>query len=344
MPPARMFLVLSTIVLSFGSAFSQEITRPAAGPGTLPLNVVVAPKSGSPVTGLRKSEFTISDNGSPVAISAFREVLQTEDPVKVILVIDAVNSNFVRVAYARAQVQKFLRTSEGHLAQPTTLAVLTDKGMEMGKVFTTDGKVLSSSLDQHTIGLREITRRSGIWGANERVQISLTAVRQLTAYASTLLGRKIVLWVSPGWPLLSGGRINLSSKQQRQIFGNVVAFSQQLQKANVTLYNVNPLGPDENLFRSDYYQNFVSGVSEASQTDLADLSLQVLAIQSGGLALNNNDVSGNLAKCLLDTKSWYELTINIPGAEKANEYHHLDIKVNRPGLTARTRDGYYAEP
>ena len=117
--------------------------------------------------------------------------------------------------------------------------------MEMEKAFTRDGNVLSTFLDQHTTRLHEINRSSGVWGADERVQISLTAVRQLTAYASIFPGWKIVVWVSPGWPLLSGSRIDLSSKQQQQIFDNVVAFSQQLQEADVTLYNVNPLGPGD---------------------------------------------------------------------------------------------------
>jgi VWFA-related protein len=333
------------MVLCLGSASSQEIARPPSNSRTLLLNVVVTPKSGETVRGLQKSDFVITDNTSPATISSFKEVTPAEEPVNISLVIDAVNTNFSRVAYATEQVQKFLRASGGHLSQPTTLAVLTDKGMEMEKTFTSDGNALSASLDQHTIGLRQITRSSGIWGADERVQISLTAVQQLTAYSGTIPGRKIVLWVSPGWPLLSGERIQLSSRQQQQIFGNVVSFSRQLQMANVTMYNINPLGPAENLFRADYYQSFINGVSKPSQTDLADLSLQVLAIQSGGVAFtSSNDVSGNLTKSLLDATSWYEITLDIPNSEKANEYHHLEVKVNKSGVTARTRDGYYAQP
>ncbi len=340
----QMCLLLSVFVLGAASASSQQAAHQTAGPRSLLLDVVVAPKSGQAMSGLQKSDFTLLDNGSPASIASFREVSHTQEPVKVIVVIDAVNINFDRVSYARDEVQKFLRASEGRLIQPTTLAVLTDKGMELEKSFTTDGNALSTSLNQKSIGLREITRSQGFWGADERLQISLAAMRQLTAYATTLPGRKIVLWVSPGWPLLSGPGVDLSGKQQQQIFGNVVAFSQQLQKANVTLYNINPLGPDESLLRSDYYRTFVNGVSSAKQTDLADLSLQVLAIQSGGLALNNNDVAGNIARCIDDTKSWYELTFDMPVEEKANQYHRLEIKVDKAKVTARTREGYYGQP
>jgi len=242
-------------------------------------------------------------------------------------------------------VQKFLRTNGGHLAHPTTIAVLTDNGTQMQKDFSSDGKALSASLDHYTIGLRQITRSTGIWGANDRAQISLTAVRQLTAFAASVPGRTIVLWVSPGWPLLSGARIQLDSKQQRQIFDDVITFSAQLRQANVTLYNINPLGPGEDLLRANYYQEFVKGVSKSAQTDLADLSLQVLAAQSGGLVLQgDSDVTGLLTRCLEDTASWYEITFDPQVAERPNEYHRVEIMVDKPGLTARTRTGYYAQP
>jgi hypothetical protein len=111
------------------------------------------------------------------------------------------------------------------------------------------------------------------------------------------------------------------------------------------LYNVNPLGPEESPLRADFFQDFVKGVSKPNQTDLADLSLQVLAVQSGGLALHGtSDVAGNLRKCLADTESWYEITLDAAIAERPNEYHHIQVTLDKPGLTARTRDGYYAQP
>jgi VWFA-related protein len=342
----RICLVLAVLLPGMVTTYAQQIS-PAlnATSQSIRLDVVVAPKSGAPVIGLQKKDFTLVDNKSPQPITSFKAVSRGQEPVKVILLIDAVNIDFDRVAYVREEVQKLLRADSGHLAQPMTIAVLTDQGTQMQKDFSSDGNALSASLDHYTIALREITRSTGIWGANDRVQISLAAVRQLTAYAASTPGRTIILWVSPGWPLLSGTRIQLDSKQQRQIFDDVVTFSTQLRQANVTLYNINPLGVEENLLRADYYQEFVKGVSKSDQTDLADLSLQVLAIQSGGLVLNgSNDVTGALKRCLTDTESWYEITFDASVAERPNEYHHIEITMGKPGLTARTSNGYYAQP
>ena len=102
---------------------------------------------------------------------------------------------------------------------------------------------------------------------------------------------------------------------------------------------------EEDLFRADYYKEFVQGVSTERQTDFADLSLQVLAIQTGGVVLTgSSDVSGMLQLCFADADSWYEVAFDGAAAEQPNEYHHLEMRVDRSGLLARTRDGYCAQP
>jgi hypothetical protein len=75
------------------------------------------------------------------------------------------------------------------------------------------------------------------------------------------------------------------------------------------------------------------------------LALQVLAIQSGGLVLNsNNDVAGEIAACERDAGAFYVITYNGRPGGVPSEYRTLAIKMDKPGLTARTRAGYYAQP
>jgi len=322
---------------------ADQPTPPASH--TLHLDVSVEAKAGQNVTGLQPQEFTLFDNKTPSPITSFKVLTPTQEPVEVILVIDAVNARFGTVAIVRDQVGRFLRADEGRLAYPTTLAVLEDKGLQSIPGFSSDGNLLDDSLKKLSIGLREITRSSGIYGADDRVQISLNAVHQLSRYAATLPGRKIILWISPGWPLLSGPGINLDSKQHEAIFRDVVGFSNELRQSNVTVYGINPIGPAENFLRANYYQAFEKGVGKPNDTDLADLSLQVLALQSGGLALEgSSDVAGLLKRCLADSASWYQLTVEPRPAEHPNEYHHLEVKLDKPGYKIRTRDGYYAQP
>lgn len=128
------------------------------------LNVVVESKSGTTITGLQQQDFTVMDNKSAQSITSFKAVSSGQEPVKVILLIDAVNTGFNRVAFDRDEVQKFLRANGGNLTHPTTIAILTDKGSQMQKDFSGDGNALSAFLDHNTSGLREITRSTGIWG------------------------------------------------------------------------------------------------------------------------------------------------------------------------------------
>jgi VWFA-related protein len=113
----------------------------------------------------------------------------------------------------------------------------------------------------------------------------------------------------------------------------------------VTLDSIDPLGAGESVARAAYYKNFLRGISKPSQTQLADLGLQVLAVQSGGVALTSgNDIAALLEECVADAAPYYEISFAPPPPERSDEYHHLEIRVTKPGLTARTRQGYYAQP
>ncbi len=343
---ARVGSFLLVSLLCATSVPAQQSSSPA-GPDSrkITLDVVVSPKSGPPVSGLQQQDFTILDNKSPQTITSFGAVTGRQAPIEVTLVIDTVNTDYDRISYERIQIDKFLRAEGGQLAYPMALAVFTDKGVQIAGDFSIDGNALSAALDKDEIGLRSITRSAGYYGATERLQLSLNALHQLVASQASRPKRKIILWISPGWPLLSGPNTQLDSKQQQTIFSDIVSFSNQLERARVTLYSVNPLGTSESLSAESYYKDFLKGVSKPSQVLIGNLGLQVLAVQSGGLSLNlSNDIAGALRECLADSVPYYEISFAPPAGGQRDEYHHLDIKIEKPGLTARTRQGYYAQP
>ena len=339
-----LFLLVTFFCTAAASARQANPQVQPAG-GNIHLDVVVTPKSGAPVADLQQQDFTLLDNNSPQPITSFAAVTGRQAPVEVVLVIDAINSDIRTIGYERTQIDKFLRSEGGHLEYPVAIAVATDTGVRVAENFSSDGNALSSAMDRDQIGIRDIGRSAGFYGAAERLQYSLEALSQLSTSEAPHQGRKILLWISPGWPLLSGPNVELDSKQQTQIFAQLVAISTQLRQGRVTLYNANPLGASESTFRGTYYQEFLKGVSKPSQVNLGNLGLQVLAIQSGGLALEfNNDLAGLLQQCVSDAAPYYELTFAAPAAEHSDEFHHLEIKIGKPGLTARTRQGYYAQP
>lgn len=339
-------LVVALLCTVGVSAQPQAPPDRHAGAGSVVLDVVVTPKSGPPVGGIEQKDFTLLDNKVPQTLTSFQAVDGRYASVRIILLVDAVNVDYSVVAFEREQLDKFLRTNGGHLAHPTALAVLTDKGAQMLGDFSTDGNTLSASLDQYAVSLRLVNRTAGFWGAAERLQYSLDGLQAVAAHEASAPGRNIILCISPGWPLLSGPRVDLDEKRQQQTFGEIVSLSSQLLQARITLYSIDPLGSrDAGSSRIFYWETFLKGVSKPSQAQLGNLALQVLASQSGGAVLNSsNDVAAMLRKCLSDTSTYYEISFNPPRSDQPPEYHQLEIHVAEQGLTARTRQGYYSQP
>ena len=118
--------------------------------------------------------------------------------MKIILLVDEVNTNFTRVAYEREQIKTFLLRNEGGLDHPLSMAFFSDKGTEIQNNSSRDGNALLASFDQHETGLRSIRRSEGFYGAVEKFQLSLTTLQSLTAKEAQVPGRKIVYLDQPG--------------------------------------------------------------------------------------------------------------------------------------------------
>jgi hypothetical protein len=55
----------------------------------------------------------------------------------------------------------------------------------------------------------------------------------MATYEAAQPGRKLMIWFSPGWPMLSGPHVELTDKSERQLFDSVV--SDKLRLARLTL-------------------------------------------------------------------------------------------------------------
>jgi VWFA-related protein len=312
---------------------------------TINLDVVVTRKGGGPVAGLQAKDFTLLDNKTPQPITSFQAYEGEQAPVEVMLLLDSVNTDFNVMAQMRIEIDKFLLANGGQLARPLALALLDEQGgIKMQRNYTRDGKMLAKSLDASGIGLREVGRSAGIEGAAERFDDSMKALRMIAAYESGQPGRKIVLWVSPGWHLLSGPEVDLTSQQEDAIFSEITWFSMAFRDTETTIYAINPLGVNESVAQAFYYEEFLDGVRKPGDVNYGNLGLQVLAIQSGGLAVSSTDVSGLLRRAVEDTQAYYRISFEPPPTPRRDVYHKLEIKVDQPGVVVRTSTGYYDEP
>jgi VWFA-related protein len=342
------FCCLSAFAQQNGQAKPPE-TAVLAPTGTanhlITLDVVVADQSGRAVPGLQQQDFTLLDNKLPQKIVSFHAVsgaaAADDPPVEVILVLDEVNTSYQHGVIVRQEIEKFLSQNGGQLVRPVSLLFFSDSGTT-GTTPSRDGKSVLADLNQHKQSLRNTKGAQGIYGAVERLNLSLRTLGQFADYQAKRPGRKLVVWMSPGWTFLSTPRVDLTAKDQLALFRTIVGLSDALQRARITLYNVNPTGSGG--LRS-YYKAFLKGVTAAKQVQGGNLGLQVLAYQSGGLVLNtSNDLAGEIATCVSDANAFYSLSFEAAPGDGPNEYHTLAVTIGKPGVEARTRSGYYAQP
>lgn len=324
----------------------------AAPQGAIKLDVVVTDGAGQAVAGLQQQDFTLLDNKKPQPILSFRAVdgskgngTAADPPVEVILLIDATNNSLTRVAYERADIERFLRQNGGHLVQPVSLMIFSEQGVKVQPQPSTDGNQLAQALDKSGATMHVI-QRSGGYDAIERVDLSLKTLRSIVAVEASKPGRKMLIWIGPGWPMLEGSGYRASDATKRAQFNLIVDAARTLREARITMYSVNSFDPQSSgVMRVGFYKSFLKGVPSARQVESGDMAVPVFAIHSGGRVLDRaEDLVDQLNSCVAEAKSYYTIGFDPPSADHVDEYHDLELKVDKPQVKARTNAGYYSEP
>lgn len=342
--PAQ-FACLSALLFTVAAVAQQN--PPAARGNSVTLYVVANDKSGNPVTGLQRDDFTVLDNKQPQRILSFAAVGQTspsDNDTEIVLLLDEVNTDFTKVAFAKQSEDNFLKREGGRLSRPVSIAILSDSGLEIQPTPSEDGNAEAAFLDQHQNGLRTVNRSQGFYGAAERIQMSVNGLLQVAQFEAKRPGRKLVIWISPGWAYLSGPRMELTNKQEQGIVDESVQISAALQQARVTLYMVDPLGTSESIQRRFDYEEYLKPLTKPSQAQFGNLALQVLVVHSGGrVVTSSNDVTAEIERCARDANAYYVLRFDPSPADGPKLYHAIEVKI-KDDLKAQTLSGFYEQP
>ncbi|KAA6462076.1 VWA domain-containing protein [Acidobacteria bacterium AB60] len=356
----RSFVALAVVLLLASSAGAQSpspsdpvlVRRPpprASNPlqrdGDIHLDVTVHDAQDKPVPGLEPWDFHLTDNGKPAKILSFRGfdgvVARPNPPVEVILVIDEVNLPFQQVAFVRSELTQFLRQNGGRLPQPVTLMQLTDKGVRVRPRPTTDGNALVNVLDQISGRISYINPAMGGDGALERLQISVRGMADIAENEAARPGRKLLVWIGPGWPVLESARfLRPDDKNRRRYFDAIVELTNKLREARITVNSVSGLSGDPR--NGMAYQRFLDGVPTPAEASGGYLALKVLVTRTGGRILGpGNDLAEQINACIADANAFYSISFNPPAEEPLDTYHELALQLDKAGLTAKTTAGYY---
>ena len=333
------------------------------------LNVHVADASGKPDRDLGQADFTLYDNDQPRSLVTFRSVEGNAAQAHVLIVLDAVNNSTKQIHSFGKDIEKFLTAIDGPLPLSVSIGVFADAhiaftpSLRDPKALLTEFKGRTANL--HATGCVSVpapdekldmagiikggmtaTPSAALTCLNDRFVASLSALHRLAKDQVDIPGRAIVIWMGPGWPLLTNKEFSPDPPQLKEnFFDQLVEVSTGLREGQVTLDAV--ASPDqvirgEAISARDF--DFFAGIAGPDQVRAGNLGLHALAHQTGGNILSDeHDVAAQLRQCIADAESYYVLAFDAPAAAAFGEYHTLGIKVDKPGLDARTITLYYAE-
>lgn len=323
-----------------------------------------------PVRGLVADDFTVLEDGKPQKVTAFsaidlpdveqpatepaaatwvRDVVpdvqknaDSADPRLVVIVMD--DSTPMRAAEIPL-VKSCARRIVADLGPRDLAAVVYTLDQRRGQNYTHDRRLLLASIDSF-MGSAPI----GESGKGDFDEFDLLATTLYTATIGTLQGvvrdlaaiperRKIVFFVSVGVPLTvkdTGPRQNMIGDQDkngaiRQLFQRLPPLFADAGQANVNVYSIDPGG-----LRTEK-----PGATHVVGAANADFLKTVSARTGGAATVDTNDPGPGIAQAFRENASFYLLGYQPSNPRMDRRFRRIEVRVNRPGVTVRTREGYY---
>lgn len=205
------------------------------------------------------------------------------------------------------------------------------------------------TLDQESAGNAEDVQKSfESFQTSTFAAGTLGALRFIVSGMAEMPGRKSVVLFSDGWKIFEQDEHGFTQS------GTVANFLKRLvdlaNRSSVVFYPIDarglqftgPTAADKMPMDPRAYSAIWS--TRSSELYDSQAGMSYLAEETGGLVhKNSNDLSGGVRKALQD-QSYYLLGYE-PDSEtfdaKKLKYNKLEIKITRPGLTARHRSGFF---
>ena len=363
-----------------GSGRRQEPPVFRTGVTLVQIDAFVTDAQGNPVKGLTADDFEVLEAGKPRPVASFAAVdIPIDPPVGLpdgdttepdvqtnskpegrtyLIAFDEVSPN--RVLRARNFVRRFIAE---HLGPNDVAAVtLTGRGLaSSGQDFTSSRRLILNAVDKFSGGFELSTPNVAEGGgpAVDKVFSSdprqlAASLRKLTEFLATLPGRKTLLYVGEGlgcappeigstdaW---GGGEckgainffdvVDYKGGALTPAGSDAHAAVAAATRGNVTIYPVDPRGLTTDLTPAGALK---SPILE-NRMDMA-----AVADVTGGFPITNtNDLGPAFARIVRENSTYYTLGFNSENQRLDGRFVRVEVRVKRPGLQVRARNGYVA--
>lgn len=348
------------------------------------VNVVVHNRKGDPVADLNKEDFALTEKGKPQQIAVFsvqskRSLPAT--PIKLpphifsnrfaergsvpanvtVILLDSLNTQWSDQSYSRQQVIKFLQQVQpgDHIAiyqLGKSLKILhdytTDASELLAKMAKYRGDALpdlaASESGDGGFDLESVTgsyAESDFYMAN-RVVNTLKAIELIANHLASVPGRKNLVWVSGGFPLMMGFDeipvLGGPIRDQRTFTQEMDSAIRALNHASVAVYPVDARGLVVGGGLSAANKSAKKKSTFGATVAYLD-TMDELANRTGGKAFyNTNDLKNAIRNAIDDSIVTYTLGYYPSESEADGKFREVKIKVNRPGVNVRYRKGYFS--
>ena len=417
-PQARLLAAMALLLTSTSPLAAEAVPAAPAGEtfndsiqvSVVTLDVFVTDKRGKPITGLRKEDFTVLEDGKPVEISNFFAETEragtvasapapatvapgaaaaagppaaaaADQRLRLVVFVDDVSLSAANRSRILQSVGTFLHTElkpgdevmlvrydeKLDVRQPFTadLARL-DAGLATLLTLPTDVRKYEFSFNQALEELRQsLNGLEGIgplaeaaltnWAEQESMTVrgTLTALDSVITSLAGVPGRKAILYVSDGLPLVpgldmftiytrapdtrassKGGSMSEMVAQKFDLTRRFRAMTSHASRNRILFYPIEAYGTREG------ESSLFDAVSLANRQN----GLRILAEDTGGRELfNATDVPAALGRMAEDFSTYYSLGYQ-PGRPGDGVEHKVEVRVKPRGAQVRYRQWYRDKP
>jgi VWFA-related protein len=356
-----------------GAQQPPEAPAQASGSTTLHVNsrlvvldVVVLDKAGHPLSGLDRSQFSVTEDRVPQTIRSFDPPLGHSMPPGSeihalvhgavdlerignapvnILVFDELNTSWDGTAYARLQMQRFLKSQPDVLPVPTLLLVAGDSRFAVLHDYTQSRAELLESVRKYLPQYPFQMMRGSSGNTNiEVLEKTLGTLSQIAESTRGTPGRKNVIWVGAGYPSINTATLKFDDEEK--LMAVIRRVTDRMLSARVTLFMVDPQGvqtgtQDSGIAGDD--GTFVQTVGSELGPFTGSLDFATFALTTGGeIFASRNDVDAAIGESIADGGVYYTLSyVPTNSSEDPTKYRNIHVRLKDPSLHAVTRDGYF---
>ena len=358
----RLLVAFTVIALGAGLAAQQntQSQRPSQAPtfrdriDLVQLDVSVLDKDRRPVRGLTSKDFTVLEDGKPQAVAFFDPVdipdpvppsapwkrdvapdVRTNTPVPdprlfLIAIDDAL---FTEDLWALNRVKKIARSVVDRLSPTDLVAVVFSQSNQHSQDFTSDRSRILAAIDG-------FPKNPGV-GPSLGMLYSVGLLQRATEFLEDAPEhRKSIIYIGTGVPFSVAEAATpvkatlmttpTSNMLHRDLQARIQEMFDNAKLANVPVYMVDACG-----LRAPY-------TACGPNSNIEDYFVGVANETGGRPVINTNDFEPGLTAIFQENASYYMLGYQSTNAARDGTRRRLEVRVNRPDVTVRTRHGYDA--